>query len=115
MLDFIERLRAKPEHVRRRIAVSTATAVTGVVTLGWLAALVAGNTVMLEQPAEGTPTLAGSAEEMTASVENARASWQAAFGETGEAGEDLEIVEGGTTSTIDTNTQVTDDRRSIPF
>lgn len=115
MLDFIERLRAKPEHVRRRIAVTSATAITGVITLGWFAALVAGNTIMLDQPVEGTPTLAGSAQEMTASVENARASWQAAFNTTGEESESLQIIEGETKSTVQTNTDVVDDRQSIPF
>lgn len=50
MLDFIERLRAKPEHIRARIALGTASAVTGMVTLGWFGALLAGNAFDLSTP-----------------------------------------------------------------
>lgn len=36
MTDFIERLRAKPEHVRKHIALGTAGSITGVVALAWM-------------------------------------------------------------------------------
>lgn len=47
MKDYIERLRAKPENVRKTIALTTAGAVTGVVALGWIVALVASGSLSL--------------------------------------------------------------------
>jgi hypothetical protein len=40
MRDFIERLKSKPEHIRRRIALGTAAGITGVVTVVWAGALI---------------------------------------------------------------------------
>ena len=59
MMDFIERLKAKPEHVRRRIAVGTSVAVTGVVTAAWFLTLLFSGTLSLAVPASGSsPVLA---------------------------------------------------------
>jgi hypothetical protein len=52
MLDFIERLRAKPEHIRHRYAYGTAAGISGVVAVVWLFTLVASGSLILgAQPA----------------------------------------------------------------
>jgi hypothetical protein len=52
MLDFIERLRAKPEHIRHRYAYGTAAGISGIVAVVWLFAVVAsGSLVLGAQPA----------------------------------------------------------------
>jgi hypothetical protein len=53
MMDFIERLKAKPEHVRRRIAVGTAAGITGVVTAAWFFTLLFAGTLSLAIPEGG--------------------------------------------------------------
>jgi hypothetical protein len=60
MRDFIERLKSKPEHIRRRIALGTAAGVTGVVTVMWAIALIlSGNLAFTSAPnGTGTATLA---------------------------------------------------------
>ena len=51
MRDFIERLKAKPEHVRRRIAIGTSAGITGVVATGWFFTLLfAGNLSLAIKP-----------------------------------------------------------------
>ena len=43
MIEFIEQLRGKPHHIRHRIAVGTATGVASVITLAWIAVIVASH------------------------------------------------------------------------
>ncbi len=50
MRDFIERLRAKPEHVRRRIAFGTTFGITGLITLVWVSAVVVSGNLALAVP-----------------------------------------------------------------
>jgi hypothetical protein len=45
--DHVERLKAKPEHVRRRIAVGTSVGITGVVATVWFFALLFGGSLSL--------------------------------------------------------------------
>ncbi len=58
MRDYIERLRAKPEHVRRRIALGTSVGVTGVIAFFWAVALIFGNTLSIEPSGSAQGTLA---------------------------------------------------------
>ena len=61
MRDFIERLKAKPEHVRRRIAIGTTAGITGVVALAWFFTLLFSGTFSLAIPSTivtGNGTLA---------------------------------------------------------
>jgi hypothetical protein len=55
MRDFIERLKAKPEHVRRRIALGTSLGITGVVATAWFFTLLFAGTLSLAIP----PTIVG--------------------------------------------------------
>ena len=61
MRDFIERLKAKPEHIRRRIALGTTFGITGVVTAAWFFTLLFAGTLSLAIPSTvigGNGTLA---------------------------------------------------------
>jgi hypothetical protein len=50
MRDYIERLRSKPEHVRRRIALGATFGVTGIVTAVWFFGLLFGGSLSLGAP-----------------------------------------------------------------
>jgi hypothetical protein len=50
MRNFVERLRNKPEHIRRRVAVGTAVGITGVVTATWLFGLTLSGNLALAVP-----------------------------------------------------------------
>ena len=58
VIDYVERLRTKPEHVRRRIALGTTAGVTGVVAVGWFLALVFSGSLSLAPASASTATLA---------------------------------------------------------
>lgn len=120
MFDFIERLRAKPEHVRKRIAFGTAAGITGVVTLGWMAALVAGNVFILT-PDPDAPTLADTAKPLSTAVAEAQVDVTKLLGAASastdsSAPANLTIIETDTSSTLTSPTTPThDDRTVIPF
>jgi hypothetical protein len=57
MRDFIERLRAKPEHIRHRIALGTTAGITGVVTCAWLFAIVVSGDLTLAVPSSSNANL----------------------------------------------------------
>ena len=48
IIDHVEHLRARPEHVRRRIALATSIGVTSLVALGWVVALTTSGTLALK-------------------------------------------------------------------
>ncbi len=112
MQDFIERLRAKPEHVRKQIAMGTATALTGLVAVGWLGALVAGGTLALTPTSEESVLASESEESGFVSLLGAAG---AAVGATSTEPE-LNVIESNTSSTLDNRAvQQTDTRTVIPF
>ena len=118
MLDFIERLRQKPEHIRRKIATGTAITLTGLVALGWVGALVAGNAFILQPTSDG-PTLAQSGSELSGAVKEAPFKFSDLMGAVGASGssEDqssLIIVESESSSTINEPKPV-EERTVIPF
>lgn len=115
MQDFIERLRAKPEHVRKQIAIGTSGALTGVVALGWIVSMAAGGTLALKSstPTDtNAPDFAALAEE-TQSEFNSLMGAAGAF--TATSSEPALTVESNSRSTLDRNEQVDDTRTVIPF
>lgn len=120
MFDFIERLRAKPEHVRQRIAFGTATLFTGIIAVGWMAALVAGNAFILKPTNDG-PTLADSTRPLSGAVSDVQSSFSNLMGGAGAANlgvnaqTDLTIIETDTSTTLNTPAQNNDTRTVIPF
>lgn len=113
MVDFIERLRAKPEHVRKQIALGTSAGVTGIVALGWIGAFVATGPLTLAEPATGSFANAAPA------LEEPRSSFSQLFAAVGAAGQssdegELTIIDAHTSTTVDPE-PVTDNRTVIPF
>ncbi len=71
MLDYLERLRAKPEHIRRRIASGTAVGVTAVVALAWMAVITTNGTLAFTPPAlPNDPALHSAVAQTTSSFSN---------------------------------------------
>ena len=119
MFDFIERLRQKPEHVRKRIAAGTAITLTGIVTLGWVGALAAGNAFILK-PTPSETTLTQSGSELSGTFSEARTSFSSLMGAAGTAqggkeSASLIIVDSESSSTLDTKAKAPDERTVIPF
>ena len=107
MVEYIGRLRNKPEHVRRRIALGASYALTGLVAAGWLVASV--STGMFDLSSKGStvaapefPDLASSYEEATSGFSNLMGAAGAA-NTSGEVPNDpaLVIMEGENTSTVE--------------
>lgn len=107
-LDYLEELRAKPEHTRRQIALSTAGAFTLVVALGWVAAFATNGTLALENsPAIPAPAVAK--EDFTNLLGAANA-----FQQNMQDASGVSVVETASSSTLDTET-VNQDATVIPF
>lgn len=125
LIHHIEKLRAKPHHVRERIAFGTAAGVTGVVSIIWVVTLAATGTFSLA-PANGT---LASNDAADAGAQQAIAQTQSGFSQlVGSAGAALgattsapalHIVDDGTKSSLDTNKQASAANNSsatvIPF
>lgn len=97
IIEHIDRLREKPEHVRQRIAVLTAAGVTGLVAVTWLAALATSGTLALKGPGLNDPKPQVFAEAPT-SFSNLVGAAGAAFSATSS---ELSVVETRTSSTLD--------------
>lgn len=95
IIEHIDRLREKPEHVRQRIAFLTAAGVTGLVAVTWMGALATSGTLALKPVAEPTP-VAEAAPSFSRLVGAAGAAFDPASNDP-----ELEIVESRTSSTLD--------------
>lgn len=118
MHDFIERLRAKPEHQRRQIAFATSGAVTGLIAVMWFGAVVASGTLALESSSDGDRAVAEAPryDETFAEGQNRFSELFAAVGAVGNATstDSLVIVETSSSSTI-APPQSPERRTVIPF
>lgn len=105
IIEHVERLRQHPEHVRYRIAMGTAFAVTALVAVGWAVALTTSGTLALKDPepvaAGPTPEseLAKSFSETGSAFNNLMGAAGAAFGATSTEAA-LRIIDTRTSSTI---------------
>ena len=63
MRDYINRLRAHPEHIRHRIAIGTTVGVTALVALVWIVGLTSSGTLALDL---NSPTSVGGAYDSQA-------------------------------------------------
>jgi hypothetical protein len=114
--ELIATLRAKPEHVRQRIAIGASGAVTGLVALVWVVALAANGTFSLQsssalavQQNEPQPLAATSQPNSFTQLLGAAA----AAGSSSSA-PSLTIVDDGTKSTL-SNKTVPSEATVIPF
>lgn len=114
IIEHIDRLREKPEHVRHRIAVLTAASITGLVAVTWMGALAASGTLALSVT-ERTPDREVS-EEPTSAFSNLMGAAGAAFNASSTEAA-LDIIETRTSSTIDAKAQPANNTHKtvIPF
>jgi hypothetical protein len=96
----VNALKEKPEHVRRRVAVGAAGALTGLIAVIWLTAHVTGGSFALDQrepeAADTTPGIAGDGREGFSALLGAVGS---SFGATSSQ-PGLTIVDGNTSTTL---------------
>jgi hypothetical protein len=101
IIEHIDRLREKPEHVRHRIAVLTAAGVTGLVAVTWMGALATSGTLALTSNETAPATeMSESITESTSAFSNLMGAAGAAFSASSSAAS-LDIVETRTSSTLD--------------
>lgn len=83
MRDFIERLRAHPEHIRHRIVIGASVGFTGLVGVLWMGTLLTSGTLALNLSTPGTqaPTVAS----VNGAVQETRSNWQQLLGAVGAA------------------------------
>ncbi len=114
--DYVEQLKAKPEHIRRRIALGSSLGITGVVALFWVVALGASGTLALSAPADtgASNGLAEAAGETSSRFGNLLGAVGAASSYTQGGEPALTIVDGSASSTIEAET-APDERTVIPF
>jgi hypothetical protein len=103
IIEHIDRLREKPEHVRHTIAFGVAIGISGLVAVGWMTALATSGTLALEtdQPViedSATKALA----ESTYAFSNLMGAASAAFTATSTEAA-LNIIETRTSSTLNTS------------
>ena len=104
IVEHIERLREKPHHVRHTIAFGVAFGFTGLVAVGWMAALATSGTLALaprESVAE-EDTATKALTESASAFSNLMGAAGAAFSATSTEAA-LTIIQTKTSSTIETN------------
>lgn len=121
IIEHIDRLREKPEHVRHRIAVLTAAGITGLVAVTWMGALAASGTLALNtnevaEGGSGAGEVSEAITESTSAFSNLMGAAGAAFNATSTEAA-LEIIETRTSSTIDAKAQPANNTNKtvIPF
>lgn len=113
MRDYVEHLRAKPEHVRRAIALSVATGITAVVALGWVIALISSGTLSVAPRPIDSDLDETFAEGQARYNELAGAA--AAFNSDSTGEPSVTIVEEKSASTLDRNQETQTDETVIHF
>ena len=116
IIQHIERLREKPEHVRHRIAILTAIIATGLVAVTWMTAMATSGVFALkttspvEDPAK--ETIAESASKFSNLLGAAGAAFGASSSEP-----TLNVQESRTTSTLNTDARIENNTHKtvIPF
>lgn len=68
MTDLVERLRAKPEPVRKVVALGAATGFTGLVAIAWAVSFTSSAAFALSAPDDAAGPRPGIAEEESASL-----------------------------------------------
>lgn len=111
LLDHLEHLRAKPEHIRKRIAFFTASGVTLAVALLWMVSFTMSDTLALDS--QGVPTNLSTVNEGTRQDFSTLLGAANAFQSAVEEGPGVEVVETNASSTIEEQTP--EERTVIPF
>jgi hypothetical protein len=120
MRDFIERMQAKPEHVRKRFAFLTSAGITVVVALGWLAAIASSNSFALS-PSDVSLSSIDESGGLSEIVEDTSSGFSdllgaagGATGNNGQVGGGLQVIDGESSSSLDRESD-REERTVIPF
>lgn len=121
IIDRIERLREKPEHVRNRIALLTAGTATALVALVWMTAMATSGTLALktdavaDEAADTSSDVKAAFKESSTAFSSLMGAAGAALGATSTEAA-LKVMESRTTSTFDTKPSGNaTDKTVIPF
>jgi hypothetical protein len=120
IIDHIERLREKPEHVRHQIAMGAAFGITGLVALGWMTAMATSGTLALVPDTvavqgEGSgESLSEAIAEPASALTNLMGAAGAAFGATSTEAA-LSIIESETRTSSTLDAKAPSDKTVIPF
>ncbi len=109
--DYVESLRAKPEHVRRRIAVGSSIGVTALVAVGWFAALTSSGALAISPTPD--PTSAALVKSATDTKEDFSGLLGAASAYQGAKDGGVMVVDGQSSSTM--KAESNDSPTVIPF
>jgi hypothetical protein len=106
MIQYIDSLRQKPEHVRQRIALAAASAVTGIVALSWAGTLAATGAFSLAPTSRQVPTALVQVTPTAAAASDTDTNFNELLGAVGAglgttAKSELTIEDSGTSSTLD--------------
>jgi hypothetical protein len=116
--EHLERLRAKPHHVRRQIAFGTSLAVTALVAVGWMGALLSSPKLAIERTPGGSEDVnfQESLTETRSNFSDLLGAAGAAIGATTTPSKVI-VVDTKTTSTMDVKRDNYNDTREtvIPF
>lgn len=113
MQAYLDHLRAKSEHTRKFIAFGAAAGVTGLVAIVWGVSFASSNVLSLSTiPTFETPPPTVTASDVEQNFSGLAGAVNAL--QTGEEPNELVIVDGKVTSTIDENKGM-DERTVIPF
>lgn len=109
--DYIEHLKGKPAHTRQQIAYSAAGALSLVVALGWMTALVSSGTLAFDdsEAAANFSQATGALTEETRNVAGAAAAFD--ISDVGKGS--ITVVEDSASSTLDK--EDTGEATAIPF
>lgn len=116
LIEHLDRLREEPMAVRRRVAFLVAGGISGLVAIGWIAALLAGGSLALSTPAHAVATgsdVSKAFKETSSGFTELMGAASAAFG--GASSPTLTTVDVETTSTLDTKIENDTDKTIIPF
>lgn len=117
MKEYVAKLKSKPEHVRKRIAVGASGAVTAVIALAWFGTLAATGAFSLST---GVVAEAESAPVALTNT-NIQSNWSQLMGAVGAATgassstPDLTIVEGRSSTTFEREQPAPTSATVIPF
>ena len=114
--EHLERLRAKPHHERRRIALGSSLAITALVAVGWVGGLASSPSLALKDREDGDLGMQGALTDTRGSFSELVGAAGAAFGATSTPAQ-VTVVDTKARSTLDAPRANHNDTREtvIPF
>lgn len=110
MKELIQRMKAKPEHVRKRIAFGTSVGVTGLIAFMWVGTMATTGAFALNNKADGTAAAQPEAAPIALTGTNVKSNFSELMGAVGAVASGsstkpaLTIIDGNTSSSLDAKT-----------